>query len=340
MIALWISGGWAAALHAQPASCNPVVNTGSNHSILLLNLNPTLNGAPLPTGSYITVLYDDNGVLKCAGYTQWMGANTAIAAFGDDNTTPQEKDGLDANEIFRYRVELPGGNTVGPACITVQYASGGIFSNAGSFAENGISGLSAFEARTADCPNLCLNIGDYCDDNDDSTLNDMVTANCTCEGVAVATTIRPFVVANAGAYQTAGVYSLAWTLGQIAGETLDTIAGADVCYWLRQGFQQPFEWLPPEPFISCFISTFEHPGETIGFQVFPNPFSGTITVAFEKAFPHVLSVSTPDGRTVYALESNDSQDRPDLGSLPAGMYFLTIADTRHGASQVIKLIKY
>ena len=34
-----------------------------------------------------------------------------------------------------------------------------------------------------DCPNLDANIGDVCDDGDESTLNDSVTANCECIGI-------------------------------------------------------------------------------------------------------------------------------------------------------------
>lgn len=336
---LWMAALWSIRLFAQPSSCGPVVNTGSNHSILLIGLKPTVNGAALPAGSYITVLYDDNGVLKCAGYVQWNGVNTAIAAFGDDDLT-DEKDGFKPTEIFTYRVQLPNGNTVGPACISVKYAAGGIFSHAGSFAENGISGLTAFEARTAECPDLCLDIGDYCNDNNDNTLNDIVTTDCSCAGTPSALTIRPFVVANAGTYEATGNYSLAWTLGQIAGETLDTIVDSFNCYWLRQGFQQPFEWLPPEPGFSCIVATFDRPGEVIGFQVFPNPFSDVLTVVFEKAFLHVLSVSAPDGRTVYRLESNEAQHHARLNHLPAGIYWLMVSDARFGTRQVFKLIKF
>ncbi|WP_310990957.1 GEVED domain-containing protein [Aequorivita marina] len=42
-------------------------------------------------------------------------------------------------------------------------------------------------ATEFDCPNLELNIGDPCDDGDPNTVNDVVTENCECEGVPVAT---------------------------------------------------------------------------------------------------------------------------------------------------------
>ncbi|MCO6486792.1 MAG: metallophosphoesterase, partial [Phaeodactylibacter sp.] len=39
-----------------------------------------------------------------------------------------------------------------------------------------------------DCPNLLANIGSPCDDGDNTTLNDMVNANCECAGTATACT--------------------------------------------------------------------------------------------------------------------------------------------------------
>ncbi len=336
---LWMTTLLSIRLVAQPPSCGLVVNTGSNHSILLINLKPTLDGAPLPLGSYISVLFDDNGTLKCAGYVQWNGVNTAMAAFGDDGTTT-EKDGFAANELFVYRVQLPNGNTVGPACISVKYATGGIFSNAGSFAENGISGLAIFEARTAACPNLCLDVGDHCDDGNDATVNDVVTANCTCQGAPSAVTIYPYAVSNAGGYQVTGNYSLAWTLGQVVGKTLDTIVDEAMCYWLRQGFQQPFEWLATEPVIECAVSTIELPERSVSVQVFPNPFSGAVTVFIEQEFPHVWSLRSPDGRTVLSGKSGAVKYQIELGMLSAGMYFFKIEGALHGESAVVKLAKY
>lgn len=130
---------------AQPSACGPPVNTGANHSIVIANFTPRLNGAPLPMGSYIIVRYDDNGVLACGGFAQWNGGNTFIAAFGDDPTTP-EKDGFAVGEPFKFMVELPDSTLIEDPDIEVEYLSGGIWTDGGQFAVNGISGLSDFGA--------------------------------------------------------------------------------------------------------------------------------------------------------------------------------------------------
>ena len=51
---------------------------------------------------------------------------------------------------------------------------------------------------TFDCPDLMANIGDSCDDNDPSTENDMVNANCVCEGTPIVTFDCPDLMANIG----------------------------------------------------------------------------------------------------------------------------------------------
>ncbi|MCB9350373.1 MAG: hypothetical protein H6573_23085 [Lewinellaceae bacterium] len=39
-----------------------------------------------------------------------------------------------------------------------------------------------------DCPNIPANIGASCDDGDNTTLNDMIDANCNCVGAPTACT--------------------------------------------------------------------------------------------------------------------------------------------------------
>ena len=91
LISLWFT---PIIVYSQPTSCGGLVNTGNNHTILLSNLSPGLDGNPFPTGAYIIVMFEnENGQLTCGGFTEWTGVNTAIAAFGDDASTP-EKDGF------------------------------------------------------------------------------------------------------------------------------------------------------------------------------------------------------------------------------------------------------
>ena len=143
---------------SDPASCGAITNTGSNHTIIFASPVLTLNGNSLPNGSFIIAIFDDNGTEKCGGFIQWNGANTALAAFGDDATTP-EKDGFSAGEIFKFRIELPNGATLGDDQITVEYQPmGGFFSNDSTYATNGISGIvSLHGSGIGDCvTNLTL----------------------------------------------------------------------------------------------------------------------------------------------------------------------------------------
>lgn len=175
------------ALNGQPVSCGDIVNTGQNHTIVISGISPTLDGEALEPGAFIIVTYEIDGVQTCGGYTQWVGANTAITAYGDDSSTP-EKDGFNTGEVFRYRLELPDGTIIGNDNISVEYATGGIFSHTDAYATNGISGLSSFAATTPpvfDCPGLQANIGDPCDDGDPCTENDTIQSDCTCAGTVV-----------------------------------------------------------------------------------------------------------------------------------------------------------
>ncbi len=173
-------------LYSQtPTICDPIVNTGMNHTIIFSNSTVTLNGADLPNGSFIIVVFDDGGTSICGGFTEWNGSNTSIAAFGDDNTT-NGKDGFSTGESFEFKIELPDSSVIENSDITVAYNPvSGIFSNQGNYATNGISGIQSLIATTVippDCPSLGLNIGDSCDDGDDCTENDRIQPDCSCAG--------------------------------------------------------------------------------------------------------------------------------------------------------------
>ena len=169
---------------AQPNSCGPITNTGVNHTIIFSNATVTLDNNPLPNGSFIIVVFDDNGTMTCSGFTEWEGNNTSIAAFGDDSITPN-KDGFADGEPFKFRVELPNGTVIGDSNITVTYYPvGGIFGSQNDYITNGISGIQALAASTGatDCPILNLNFGDTCNDGDACTANDSIDVNCNCIG--------------------------------------------------------------------------------------------------------------------------------------------------------------
>ncbi|MCP4089320.1 MAG: hypothetical protein GY746_05965, partial [Gammaproteobacteria bacterium] len=95
---------------ADPTVCWPVINTGNNHTVLVLTSGTyNLNGSAIPNGTYIGVFYDSAGVVeKCGGYTQWTGANTSIAAQGKD----VGGDGFETSEVLKFKYLLASGDVV------------------------------------------------------------------------------------------------------------------------------------------------------------------------------------------------------------------------------------
>lgn len=148
------------------------------------------------------------------------------------------------------------------------------------------------------------------------------------------------IIASAGAYQKNNNYSLAWTLGEPVVETFFQSVPDINCYVLRQGFQQPFGTEPGLNPDCTVVSTIEIGSETISIQVFPNPSEGYVTVALDKAFPHILSVSTLAGSLLSVLESQDIQDQVNLNGLPSGFYILTVADFYSNARRSFKIQKF
>ena len=117
-----------------------VLITGTNHTLAVgSDALLTLNGLPLESGDWIGVFYtDDAGTLQCAGYAEWNGVNTALAAQGDDSTT-EEIDGLQNTEPFVWMIWDASENVIYNANAT--YLSS--MPNQGEFEANGISSISS-----------------------------------------------------------------------------------------------------------------------------------------------------------------------------------------------------
>lgn len=131
-------------------------NTGINHSILIPDVATiTVDGSPLPLGSYIGVFYDSAGTLACGGYLQWLGETDALTAWGDDPGTTYA-DGFQAGEQFTWMLFDYTTGTVSTATATYQSVG---FPNSGNFVANGISGISALTATTIDIQTLNLPSG-------------------------------------------------------------------------------------------------------------------------------------------------------------------------------------
>jgi hypothetical protein len=116
--------------------------TGSNHTILISNAIPiTADGSPIHSGDYIGVFFDSTGVLKCGGYAKWLGATTAIAAWGTDPTIGIYS-GFAANELFKWKIWKSTNNVVYNAVATYNPS----FPNTCYYAANGMSVLTSLIA--------------------------------------------------------------------------------------------------------------------------------------------------------------------------------------------------
>jgi hypothetical protein len=128
-------------------------NTGVSHTVIVpLNSNPKVDDNALSAGDCIGIFYDSSGTTSCAGYGVWTGSsNLAIPAFGDDATTTQ-KDGLDSGEQFKWKIWRQSN---GYTCNAVaRYATtgsfGGIVSDSGAYATNGISAVLSLTGSFCD----------------------------------------------------------------------------------------------------------------------------------------------------------------------------------------------
>ena len=123
-----------------------VLITGSNHTIAVDGDTPIMiEDMPIENGDWIGVFYtDDNGNLQCAGYAEWNGGTTAIAAQGDDSTT-DEIDGFQAGEIFVWMIWDASEDLIYSA--NASYSSG--MPSGSDFVINGITGLESLQTVPA-----------------------------------------------------------------------------------------------------------------------------------------------------------------------------------------------
>ncbi len=148
------------------------IQTGNNHTILIPSIaSLEIDGSSIANGSYLGVFYDSSGTLACAGYIQWNGSTTALAAWADDTQTT-DKDGFLANESFNWKIwDATSGN---------EYDANATYDltmpNQGEFAVNGLSALLSLEATTTDTQVVILKkdwsyVSSYIEAIDDSIPN-------------------------------------------------------------------------------------------------------------------------------------------------------------------------
>ena len=130
--------------HGQPPTSWQYTNTGENHTIVIpADINPIINGLPMDTGAYIGVFFDTGDSLKCAGYVEWRGISTSLAAWGNDGSSPPM--GFAHGQEFKFKAWLPDSCTV--ENLKVTYSTDSLFTNTGAYANNGISGFASLEGN-------------------------------------------------------------------------------------------------------------------------------------------------------------------------------------------------
>lgn len=152
-------------------------NTGANHSILIPDSVPQINGQPLALGDIIGVFFENNGTLTCAGYQTWNGTTTAITAWGAQSG---KSDGFAVNEEFKWKVWRAADSVE----VSMQASYDNSFNNLGTYINNGLSGLASLTGNYSSNINgqsLILSIDLV--DPDPITISAMVD-NVDCAGNA------------------------------------------------------------------------------------------------------------------------------------------------------------
>lgn len=126
--------------------------------------------------------------------------------------------------------------------------------------------------------------------------------------------ITPFVIASAGGFFNGQNFSLSWTIGETATETI----GADIL--LTQGFQQPY--YSTETFVPSIAS------RNLQVKVYPVPAYNllTIKVIGNNDIDLLLSLYDALGRRLIhaKLEAGTTEYEMDLTDIHPGIYFLKI----------------
>ena len=143
----------------------PIIQPSSdNHTIIINDTAPKVNGTALPTGSCIIALFNGaGGTLQPAGCVEWTNSLTVLPAIGNDGSNPPI--GYAANEPFKFIFILPTGDTVNNIVISYVPPNGVLPTHSGNYASNGISqiqNMSGTLVTVEPCDTLVCDDGDPC----------------------------------------------------------------------------------------------------------------------------------------------------------------------------------
>ncbi|MBT3207862.1 MAG: PKD domain-containing protein [Bacteroidetes bacterium] len=128
-------------------------NTGINHTILIQNTIPLMiDTNNIDIGDLIGVFYDSLGTLACGGFLEWTGITTAVTAWGVD----AGNDGFATGEEFNWKIYDVSEEAEYDAAALYNTTN---FPNTGSFAVNGLSGITELIAHTSQIQDINLVVG-------------------------------------------------------------------------------------------------------------------------------------------------------------------------------------
>ena len=143
-----------------------------------------------------------------------------------------------------------------------------------------------------------------------------------------------YVIAPQGGYTTGHNMSISWTLGDLVTET--SVLSKSI---ITQGFQQPNITVRE---LDVVDPKGDHADETKSLQasVFPNPFSGDITVTVNNHDrDYFIDVMDPSGNLLSRSTSCIPNQVLNMASLPAAQYILRITMADEKQSKVFQVIK-
>ncbi|MEA3444669.1 MAG: SprB repeat-containing protein, partial [Bacteroidota bacterium] len=120
--------------------------TGYSHSISIPANSTFLDGVAISSGDYIGIFHNDNGVFKCAGYVEYLGAALILTAYGDDPATGINE-GFSTGEIFNYKIwdNVSGDQSLLMAGYNSSFPGTGLFLNNSSSGINELNGVSGVD---------------------------------------------------------------------------------------------------------------------------------------------------------------------------------------------------
>jgi hypothetical protein len=378
LLCLW---AFAPTVSAQPGFCGAPYSTFYSANIFLpLNLYPTLDGTLLPFGSHIIAIYGSgmgNGAaVGCAGFIQWNGANTVMAANGYDGSLP----GYQAGEPYRFLVQLPDGCLVDSIAVT--YDTSGIYTNPGFFQDGGLSRLSSFHAFRRDwlgmvaLPGQCSTAAaaltaqpnglggpfQFHWNNGDNT----ATINSLTDGNYQVTVTDAFGCSLTEVGQAINYPAPTLTLqsapesGEVTCQSLATVSEGTAPFafsWSNGQTDSLATSLPDGPFSVtvtdangctaeqsdvCMTVITDEMTAAQDWNIQPNPTTGWVQVSATAQWtPATVLLSDFSGKTL--LQQSCTSFTPslifDLSDRPAGLYLLRIISATNASSKTFKLIK-